>query len=377
MVILILHIRLTDGADLPVTCGFSEECVLPCSFQPGENEVIHWVKLEDLQLYLHSYYDSTDKLEHQDQQYKQRTALFNNQIPKGNASLLLRNVTVQDQGRYKCYTSTINGNQESYINIKVEAPVRLVNIQISDDIITCSSTGIYPEPKLTWTTDPPSDLSPGQADSQNYTSIKVNEQGIYDITSTKPFIRNQTNICTVTSGTREKKATLKQQSPINSSSGSEVSIPCGVPLSDLLTFNLTWRFNQDVNILTYNMDTHQMQVEDHWKEQVQDVSESGSLQLHGLTRNHQGIYSCELSTTRDTHLVLTYLEIIFDEKITGMSSGTIATIVIVVLLAVLSAGGVCIYKRKKPRTNKESNNNSGNGTEGEKSPRDGESETVM
>ncbi|KAJ8010776.1 hypothetical protein DPEC_G00078660 [Dallia pectoralis] len=335
MVILLLHIRLTDGADLPVTCGFSEDCVLRCSFQSGIEEIIHWVKLDNIRV--HSYYYSKDQLENQDQQYRQRTALFNNQIPKGNASLLLRNVTVQDQGRYKCYTSTINGNQESYINIKVEAPVRLVNIQISDDIITCSSTGIYPKPKLTWTTDPPFDLSPGQADSQNSTG--TNEQGIYDITSTKPFIRNQTNICTVTSGTRERTATLKQQ--INSSPGSEVSIPCSFPLSDLLTFNLTWRFNQDVIILTYNMDTHQMQVEDHWKEQVQDVSESGSLQLHRLTRKHQGIYSCELSTTRDTHLVLTYLEITSDDINTG----------------------------KKPRTKKE-RDKSDNGTE------EGKSETA-
>ncbi|KAJ8010779.1 hypothetical protein DPEC_G00078690 [Dallia pectoralis] len=378
MVILLLHVRLTDGGDFQVTCGFSEECVLPCSFQPGREEIIHWVKQEHLPPYLHSNYYSTDQLEHQDQQYKQRTALFNNQIPKGNASLLLRNITVQDQGRYKCYTSTNKGIQESFINIIVEAPVRLVDIQISNDIITCSSTGIYPKPKLTWSTDPPSDLSPDPQTSQNSTSTKVNSQGLYDIISTKPFNRNQTNICTVTSGTREKTATLKQQ--IYSSPGSEVSIPCSVPLSDLLTFNLTWRFNQSVNILTYNMDTHQMRVEDHWKEQVQDVSESGSLQLHGLTSEHQGIYSCELSTTRDTHLVLTYL--ISDEKTTGnineTSAGTIAAIVIGVIVAaviVAVAVAVCIHKRKKRRTNKESDK-SDNGTKEGNLPKDEKSQTA-
>ncbi|KAJ8010778.1 hypothetical protein DPEC_G00078680 [Dallia pectoralis] len=193
--------------DLPVTCIFSEECVLPCSYQPGKDEIIHWVKLDNIRV--HSYYYSKDQLEQQDQQYKQRTALFNNQILEGNASLLLSNVTVQDQGRYKCYTSTIKGNQESFINIIVEAPVRLVDIQISNDIITCSSTGIYPEPKLTWSTDPPSDLSPDNGTSQTTTSTKVNSQGLYDITSTKPYTGNQTNICTVTCGTREKTATLQ------------------------------------------------------------------------------------------------------------------------------------------------------------------------
>lgn len=93
----------------------------------------------------------------------------------------------------------------------VAAPVRLVDIQLSDDIITCSSTGIYPEPKLTWSTDPPSDLSFDPGTIQNSTSIKVDDQGLYDITSTKQFSRDRTNICTVTSGTVERTATLKQQ----------------------------------------------------------------------------------------------------------------------------------------------------------------------
>lgn len=106
--------------DVHVTCVFSEDCVLPCSFLPGSEEVIHWMKPEDKDLTVHSYYYSTDQLKQQSQRYRGRTALFNDQIPKGNASLLLRGITLQDQGRYKCYTSTIKGNMESFINIAVE-----------------------------------------------------------------------------------------------------------------------------------------------------------------------------------------------------------------------------------------------------------------
>lgn len=108
-------------ADVHVTCVFSEDCVLPCSFQPDSEEVIHWQKPEDKNLStIHSYYYSTDQLKQQSQPYRGRTALFNDQIPKGNASLLLRGITLQDQGRYKCYTSTIKGNKESCVNIAVE-----------------------------------------------------------------------------------------------------------------------------------------------------------------------------------------------------------------------------------------------------------------
>uniref|UniRef100_A0A4W5MWE4 HERV-H LTR-associating 2b, tandem duplicate 1 n=1 Tax=Hucho hucho TaxID=62062 RepID=A0A4W5MWE4_9TELE len=125
-----INIAVEGTEYVHVTCLFSEDCVLPCSFQPDSEEVIHWHKLEDKVpasqgLTVHSYYYSRDQLKQQNQPYRGRTALFNDQIPKGNASLLLRGLTLQDQGRYKCYTSTINGNKESFINITVEGTEHL------------------------------------------------------------------------------------------------------------------------------------------------------------------------------------------------------------------------------------------------------------
>lgn len=69
---------------------------------------------------VHSYYHGRDQLAYQDQRFKARTSLFLDQISKGDATLQLSRVEVQDQGRYKCYTSTIAGNHESFININVE-----------------------------------------------------------------------------------------------------------------------------------------------------------------------------------------------------------------------------------------------------------------
>uniref|UniRef100_A0A3Q0RKU0 Ig-like domain-containing protein n=1 Tax=Amphilophus citrinellus TaxID=61819 RepID=A0A3Q0RKU0_AMPCI len=158
----------------------------------GRDIVIHWFKVPG-DLHVHSYYYSKDQLGHQDQRFRNRTSLFKDQISRGNASLQLTGVQVQDQGRYKCHTSTIRGNMESFINLKVDgrrnmqktsifyfiaAPVHEVSIDQVGNRITCSSEGIYPEPQLTWSTSPPSNIT-----FTNTTTVQQPEQLLYSITS--------------------------------------------------------------------------------------------------------------------------------------------------------------------------------------------------
>ncbi|XP_053198794.1 NACHT, LRR and PYD domains-containing protein 1b allele 3-like [Scomber japonicus] len=102
-----------------VSCIHMESCILPCSFQGGDGAVIRWTDAtaQDTGETIHSYYGNTDQLALQDQRFKGRTSLFRDQISRGNASLHLTGVEVQDQGRYKCYTSTDSGNKESFINL--------------------------------------------------------------------------------------------------------------------------------------------------------------------------------------------------------------------------------------------------------------------
>lgn len=107
---------LSDAA----VCVFNTSCILPCSFKPGADVVIHWIHVNGKEITIHSYYHGRDQLAYQDQRFKARTSLFLDQISKGDAALQLSRVEVQDQGRYKCYTSTIAGNHESFININVE-----------------------------------------------------------------------------------------------------------------------------------------------------------------------------------------------------------------------------------------------------------------
>lgn len=108
------HIVLS-GAN--ITCIITGDCILPCSFRPTGTVVIHWYKQ---QIPVHSYYYNKNQMGLQNKHFSGRTSLFNSQIPHGNASLLLRRVKVQDKGRYKCYTSTRKGNQESFVTLDVK-----------------------------------------------------------------------------------------------------------------------------------------------------------------------------------------------------------------------------------------------------------------
>ncbi|GLD54480.1 CD276 antigen-like isoform X1 [Lates japonicus] len=101
--------------DTEVSCVFMESCILPCSFQSGTDPVILWFLETAGDLHVHSFYSNKDQLG-----FRGRTSLFKDQISRGNASLQLTGVEVQDQGRYRCYTSTMRGNKDSFINLRVD-----------------------------------------------------------------------------------------------------------------------------------------------------------------------------------------------------------------------------------------------------------------
>ena len=106
-------------ADVEVSCVLMESCILPCEFQAGAEVVIRWNHLTAGDTQVHYFYHNRDQVSLQNERFKGRTKLFKDQISRGNASLQLTGVEFKDKDRYKCYTSTIFGNKESFINIKV------------------------------------------------------------------------------------------------------------------------------------------------------------------------------------------------------------------------------------------------------------------
>ena len=100
-----------------VTCTQPEECVLPCQFQSdGKGARIMWYKKKAV-VSCTRYGDTHFVIGHNSPSdlYKGRTDLYPDQVLQGNATLVLRNVTPQDQGKYFCVTMTAPRTDESGI----------------------------------------------------------------------------------------------------------------------------------------------------------------------------------------------------------------------------------------------------------------------
>ncbi|XP_035270686.1 CD276 antigen-like [Anguilla anguilla] len=110
-------LMLAGCQDLQVTCLFSEDCLLPCSFRPSGEEVIHWKRQK---VHVHSFYYGQNQLQIQDSRYIGRTSLFQDLIIQGNASLLLQRTKISDEGQYSCYTSTTLGARVVFISVQMK-----------------------------------------------------------------------------------------------------------------------------------------------------------------------------------------------------------------------------------------------------------------
>ncbi|XP_040192574.1 HERV-H LTR-associating protein 2 [Rana temporaria] len=92
---------------------------IPCSFNPGEEVVIHWWITSDASRIVHKYYRGQDRLEEQEKSYKGRTSLILSELTNGNASLQIRELQDGDENTYSCYVGTNKGKNEESVKLNV------------------------------------------------------------------------------------------------------------------------------------------------------------------------------------------------------------------------------------------------------------------
>ncbi len=104
----------------------SQECVLPCTFQPGSKETVEWSH-KDKVVYKFERDEEDDSDEEdsseehtENEQFAGRVSVFPHLISRGNATLIIRETDLKDRGTYRCHVNTLEGEHNAKVIVKVE-----------------------------------------------------------------------------------------------------------------------------------------------------------------------------------------------------------------------------------------------------------------
>ncbi|KAK7881215.1 hypothetical protein WMY93_029624 [Mugilogobius chulae] len=266
-----------------VSCAVGTKCLLPCDFSVGSNAAVHWRKSPG-EARVHSFYNNQDQLQNQHQDYRDRTFVFQSQIHRGNASLQLSEVKVQDAGTYVCDTSS-----------NTDSSVSIVDLHVFEEgsELVCSAKGIYPEPEINWVFF-----------TEAKTVVHQREDRLYDITSTvtltdthrllstlgaagTPFY-----LCTVSTAHSSWRTELQEKIDHLEVINNEAVLRC-FDIKEPVK-SVVWKFNQTQTILTRT--GSEIIYNETWRPLVDELTKSGRLVLINLTNAQMGLYSCHIST---------------------------------------------------------------------------------
>ncbi|KAG7317496.1 hypothetical protein KOW79_018531 [Hemibagrus wyckioides] len=357
--LLFWSILLTTRAG--VTCVWSSGCVLPCSSQ--YHEIIHWYK-DGKKNSVHTFYDKADHLDYQDADYKGRTSLFQDQVPQGNASLLLSSIRTTDEGRYKCYTATSSDNREQFIQLSVRAPVKNVDLKLKSGEISCSVEGVYPEPKISWSED--------GSPVENFSKEPLRDKdGLFSVSSvfTQSVKENTTYTCSISLVDESQKYTTSlRPENVAISSGQDATIHCPASQENSGDSTITLTFGDSSTILNISQ-ISQLPKDIEWKGEKIQLTPDGTVTIYNLeNQEHTGTYRCVRASARSRQEVLTQVQIKSDHTKTGVVVGVVVTVFIVVVICIIVV--ICWVKKgtkhRKNQTDSSGNNtNSSNGNPNE------------
>uniref|UniRef100_A0A671TP92 Ig-like domain-containing protein n=1 Tax=Sparus aurata TaxID=8175 RepID=A0A671TP92_SPAAU len=90
------------GSHQPIVALVGDDVLLPCHLEPPLDVTTLSVEWRRGSALVHVYRSRGDDPVSQDQNFKGRTSLFQDEMTRGNISLKLTDVTEQDAGNYTC-----------------------------------------------------------------------------------------------------------------------------------------------------------------------------------------------------------------------------------------------------------------------------------
>ncbi|NXO01884.1 HHLA2 protein, partial [Rhinopomastus cyanomelas] len=283
-----------------ITGLFSRDCILPCRFPPGVDEVIYWKKGDRN---VHSYYYKGDQLEMQHPAYKGRTHLFHQEISNGNASLKLSNLTVTDEGLYSCYVGTQQGKTEveATLHVRVSSLCALEYQKTDTErTLMCYAFRTYPEPHISWIQ--------GNLPIQETHRLEMRDGVLYSLRSDQSIITTSDPYYCYINLTHDKVLQLSVSDQLPHKEGHSTAIPCEFSNNTANTedFSVVWTLNRNavVSVLaTFNGTFHSYYPRVH-------INHSDfSLVLRDLRAEDSGEYVCNISTHHYTKLTVRPLQV--------------------------------------------------------------------
>ncbi|NXA10200.1 HHLA2 protein, partial [Sapayoa aenigma] len=278
-----------------VTGLFSKDCILPCSFPPEHDAVIHWFKGEKI---VHAYEKQEDQPEKQHSDYRARTRLFHENIPSGNASLKLSKLTVTDEGTYGCYVKTMQTKttQKVMLHIKVSSYYALeYQKRGTKRRLKCYAFLTYPAPTISWVQ--------GNVSVQEIDHEETRSGVLYSLRSDQNIINTaDPYYCHIHLPHEEWAAEWKMQGQLSNMKGSDTIIPCEYSNNTANTEGTcVWKLNRNsvTSLLaSFNGTSHSY----HPRAQIN--TSDFSLILSRLTAADSGEYLWNISTRHYTKLIV-------------------------------------------------------------------------
>ncbi|XP_043533940.1 butyrophilin subfamily 1 member A1-like isoform X3 [Chiloscyllium plagiosum] len=112
---------IVTTSEKPTVVTVGQDVVLECQLIPAaapEEMEVRWFR-KGWQRIVHMYRKGKDEPDEQMKEYFGRTELFHDEFGKGNVSLLLRNVTVKDNGTFRCFVVSKALDAEGPVELKV------------------------------------------------------------------------------------------------------------------------------------------------------------------------------------------------------------------------------------------------------------------
>ncbi|XP_027143430.1 butyrophilin-like protein 2 isoform X2 [Larimichthys crocea] len=139
----------------PIVALAGDDVILPCHLEPPtdvSSKTVIWTRPDVDTKYIHHHKDGRLVSWSQNPSFKNRTALFVDELKNGNVSMKIFRVKLSDAGKYFCILDSMQMEASIQLSVGVVSRpvIEFVSNQSREVVLQCEAKGWYPEPEVFW-----------------------------------------------------------------------------------------------------------------------------------------------------------------------------------------------------------------------------------